>query len=112
MGNIKKQIRRASKRGVQPLDLMKMKSIADKQAQKMKDELAWDAFRFMMLIPINVLAEEYWPKTAKKKLPTFIDEVVKLYEAVQSGAVKEEDLKAVLRDAGYEINDTGLMKLK
>ena len=58
----------------------------------------------MLAIPLNVLFNDYWAKSAKKKAPKFIDEVIKLYEAVQDGYVTDEQLAELLDDlAGVKI---------
>ena len=58
----------------------------------------------MLAIPLNVLFHEYWQKTAKKKAPKFVEEVIKLYGAVQQGTVTHKDLADLLDDlAGIKI---------
>ena len=50
------------------------------------------AFKLMMGISCSVLAEVYWPKTGKKRIPEFLEEVFKLYESVESGVVTQEEI--------------------
>ena len=56
------------------------------------------AFLFMLAIPLNVLVADYWEKSAKKKLPKFINECQKLYDAVENGTVKPEELADLLEE--------------
>ena len=53
----------------------------------------------MLAIPLIILFEDYWQKTAKKKAPKFIDDVASLYESVQMGVVTEQQLA----DSLYEL---------
>lgn len=58
------------------------------------DEAVDKAFIMMLAIPCEVLANEgYWEKTAKKRLPKFIDEVLSLYDAYASGVVDMEEME-------------------
>ena len=90
--NKKQRIKRAMKNGYSPLDVAKMQAIAKHQAQKMMTRAREEAFVDMLLIPVQVLAFDYWSKTAKKKMPEYIKEVLSLYESVQCGAVTREEL--------------------
>lgn len=50
------------------------------------------AFIYMIGIPLDVLFHDYWSKTAKKKAPEFVDQILSLYEAVQNGIVSEQEI--------------------
>lgn len=43
--------------------------------------LARDTFLMMLAIPTNVLIEDYWPKSAEKRIPEFVEKCMDLYEA-------------------------------
>ena len=49
-----------------------MKEVAKKEAKKMESDAVEKAFLYMLAIPLNVLVNDYWSKTAKKKVPKFI----------------------------------------
>ena len=55
----------------------------------MEQEATERAFLYMLSIPLIILFEDYWQKTAKKKAPKFIEDVASLYESVQMGIVTE-----------------------
>lgn len=95
---------RAKKAGMSNIEVLQMREIAKKQAEKMEKEAIEKAFLYMLTIPLNVLFSDYWEKTARRKAPKFIDEVFKLYEAVQDGIVTDEQLAEFLDDvAGVDI---------
>ena len=96
------QIKRAKGQGMNMVDLARMKAVAKKEAEKMEQRATEQAFVYMLAIPTLVLANDYWSKTAKKKIPQFIEDVVSLYESVQMGVVTEEEL---IRDL-YELAGT------
>lgn len=52
-----------------------------KNITKNDKEATEKAFLYMLAIPLNVLASKYWKKSAKKRLPKFIEEVIGMYEA-------------------------------
>lgn len=88
----RKRIRKAIQNGYSPIDVAKMQAIARTEAKKMEQEATEIAFVDMLAVPCSVLAFDYWPKSAKKKMPEFIKEVVSLYESIQVGAVTREEI--------------------
>ena len=104
MNKMHKQYMKAKKQGISNNDLLRMREIARKQAEVATKEAAEKEFLYMLAIPLNVLFNDYWQKSAKKKAPKFIEEVIKLYGAVQQGVVTNEDLADLLDDlAGIRI---------
>lgn len=58
----------------------------------------------MIAIPINILAADYWEKSARKRIPEFTDKVASLYESVQAGVVTYEQMvDDIKRLSGMEI---------
>lgn len=84
------------------MEIARMRAIAKKEADKMADEaekIATEkAFLFMLGIPLNILLHEYWPKSAKKRFPKFIKEVISLYDAVETGVVTYEEISDLVYD--------------
>lgn len=104
MGRIQKQMQMAKKRGMNNVDLLRMREIAKQEAKAMQLEATEKAFLYMMAIPLNVLANDYWIKSAKKRAPKFLEEVASLYQSVIAGVVTEQELADFLKDiAGVEI---------
>lgn len=108
---MKNQINRARKAGISNVDLARMKEVAKKEAKKMESDAVEKAFLYMLAIPLNVLVYDYWSKTAKKKAPKFIEDVISLYESVQAGAVTDEELAELLNElAGVNVEAEWLKK--
>lgn len=57
-------------------------------------------FTLMLAIPVMILHDKYWVKTASKKLPKFVDQCLDLYDSYDKGYVSLEDLRQVLWDEG------------
>lgn len=70
------------------------------------DQAIEQAFVLMLCFPVEVLANEYWEKTAKKRIPHFVDSCISLYEAYAQGVV---DLDQMFNDveqlSGIKIMD-------
>ena len=104
MSKIHKQMQRAKKSGLTSAELLRMKMIAEKKSKEMEQTATEKAFLYMLAIPLNVLVNDYWSKTAKKKAPKFIEDVMSLYDSVCEGVVKEKELAKLLMDyAGVKI---------
>lgn len=108
---MKNQINKARKAGISNVDIMRMKEVAKEEAKKMESDAVEKAFLYMLAIPLNVLVNDYWSKTAKKKAPKFIEDVISLYESVQAGVVTDEELAELLNElAGVNIEAEWLKK--
>lgn len=64
------------------------------------DEAVSTGFILMLSIPITVLHDKYWVKTASKKLPKFVDQCLDLYDSYNKGYVTLEDLQDILWEEG------------
>lgn len=98
MNNKQRLMKRAFKNGYTPLDVARMQAVAHNKAKEMMGEAREEAFIDMLLIPVQVLAFDYWSKSAKKRMPEYVREVVSLYESVQCGAVTREELNEEFRN--------------
>lgn len=105
MNKIKKQISKAKQAGMSNIDILKMRESARIVAEKMEKQATEKAFLYMLAIPLNVLVNDYWSKSAKKRAPKFIEDVMSLFKSVEVGAVTEKDLADLLYDyAGVKID--------
>ena len=88
----------------------KIQEALEEHTDKLMRQAIDKAFIYMVGIPLDVLFHEHWQKSAKKKAPAFVDQVLSLYEAVQDGIVTEQQIiDEVYELAGVRI-DTGLLK--
>ena len=66
--------------------------------------LAEQILTMMLVIPTNVLVADYWQKSAKKRIPKFVDDCMSLYEAFTSGVVKMSEMVALTEEyAGIKL---------
>ena len=65
-----------------------------------RDEAVDIAITLMLSLPLKVLKDEYWVKTAKRRLPKFLDSVLSLYDNWDKGLLNIEDLIQELYDYG------------
>lgn len=64
------------------------------------DEAVDIGFILMLSIPITILHDKYWVKTASKRLPQFVDQCLDLYDSYNKGYVTLEDLRNTLWNEG------------
>ena len=67
---------------------------------KAVDESRDIAFMLMLALPLKVLMRDYWKKTARDKLPGFVDKVLDLYYDYESGRVSLDELQSDLWEYG------------
>ncbi|MGD6877857.1 hypothetical protein [Bacillus infantis] len=104
MNKAKQQMHKAKRAGMSNLELLALKELAKKEAEKIEARMADRAFLYMLAVPLNVLVADYWPKSAKKKAPQFIADVLSLWESVQAGVVSDQELADLVKEyAGVTI---------
>jgi len=82
--------RKAQKKGMSAVDMARLQHETDiLYATAMEEAAIQDAS-----IACNVLAEEFWPKSAEKNLKKFLKEFFRMRSAVIAGVVTTEDLAA------------------
>lgn len=58
-----------------------------------------------LAVVLNLLIEDYWPKTAPQRVPKLAEDAVNLIDAIQCGVVDVEDCVAYLeRETGMKFN--------
>lgn len=106
-----KTAKKLKQHGLSNIDIAMMKESARKAAEEAQRQAMEQAFMLMIWIPINVLASEYWEKTANKRIPEFTDKVASLYGSVQSGAVTWEQIAEDIKDlSGMDIKSDWLKR--
>lgn len=79
------------------------KTIRDKS-----DQIAEEILRMMIVIPTNVLISDYWEKTAKKRIPKFVEDCLSLYKSWSEGSVSMEEMQKLTEEyAGIKLIDSG-----
>jgi hypothetical protein len=98
------QIARMKKMGFNNNQIGVVLESASKKAEELQRIATEKSFLYMLAIPLNVLVNDYWEKSARKRIPKFIEDVISLYEAVQKGVVSEQQLADLLDEyAGVKI---------
>lgn len=82
----------------------KVYTLTQEQIDKIKkdatDEAVSTGFKLMLAIPIMVLHDKYWVKTAGKRLPEFVDKCLDLYDSYEKGYITLEEINEVLWNEG------------
>lgn len=95
---------RAKKKGMSNIDILRMKEEAKKAAETMEQDAIEKAMIVTMTIFMNLLIEDYWKKTAKKRVPRLVEQFLMLYDSFQAGVVDYEDCVAYVEEhAGITI---------
>ena len=66
---------------------------AKKEYEKKNEEIAKTILKMMIVVPTNVLINDYWEKTARKRIPKFVEDCLSLYDSLSKGAVKIQELQ-------------------
>lgn len=98
--------RRRAEREAQKKD--KLYTLTQAQIDKIKadavDDAVHMAVQLLLAIPVMVLKDNWWKKTASKSCPKFIDQCLDLYDSYNKGDVTLEDLRqCLLEEAGVEL---------
>ncbi len=58
-----------------------------------REEMRDIAFMLMLTIPLEVLVNHYWVKSAPKRMPGFVQKVLDLYSDYENGKVSLDELR-------------------
>lgn len=72
----------------------------NKIKQEARDEAVNVALTLMLALPLEVLKDKYWVKSAKRRLPKFLDDVLSLYDSWNKGVLTIEELREDLWNYG------------
>lgn len=79
-------------------------NLTQEQINQIKQEASKEAidtaFTLMLALPLEVLKEKYWAKSAKRRLPEFVDDVLSLYENWDTGLLTIEEMREDLWEYG------------
>lgn len=68
------------------------------------NDIAEQIQTMMLVIPTNVLIADYWQKSAKKRIPKFVEDCISLYEAFIKGTVKMSEMAKLTEEyAGIKL---------
>lgn len=96
---IRKMVKqKAAAMGYGPIDIARMEKIAKRESDKMYADAERNAFLKSLAIPLQILATDYWSKSASKRIPQFLTDVLSLYDSMGAGIVTYEECFQVLED--------------
>lgn len=95
---MKKQIAYAKKNNIPIQDVWRMHEVAKKHADMMEQEATARAFLAQLALPLNLLVHDYWSKTAKRRAPKFISDLLSLNDSWIRGVVTDKELDDLLFD--------------
>lgn len=77
------------------------------------DDLAEQILQMMLVIPTNVLIADYWPKSAKQRIPEFVESCMSLYQAWEQGVVTMTEMQELTEEyAGIKLIGRGTVTEK
>lgn len=77
---------------------------AKKLLMDRNDELTQEIWTMLLAIPTNVLIADYWPKTARQRIPEFVEKCMDLYRAWEQGAVDMTQMQELTEEyAGVKL---------
>lgn len=93
-------------------EIMKIRKQEYDRARKLirekSDQVAEDILKMMIVIPTNVLINDYWQKTAKKRIPQFVEDCMSLYQSWSDGAVSMEEMQKLTEEySGIKLIESG-----
>lgn len=91
--------RKAGKKGKVATYTLSQEQI-DQIKQEARAEAIETAFTLILALPLEVLKDKYWVKTAKRRLPKFTDDVLSLYDRWTKGLITIEELRKDLWNYG------------
>lgn len=93
------------------ITMEELKRIKRLEAKKVKGILMMkneEVFKRMLIIATNILIADFWPKSAKKRIPEFIERCMSLYEAWEKGVVTMDEMQRLTEEyAGIKLVKQG-----
>ena len=108
---IRHQINKAKRNGIDMTQLAYIRESAKKHSEKMLQEATDKAILINLSITCEILAHDYWEKSAKKRIPEFVNKYLGLLDAYQEGVVDYGQIIEDLQDVtGRKFEDIDWLK--
>lgn len=95
---VKQQIQKAKKKGVDMVQFAMIRESARKNSERIMQEYADKAILLNLMITCEILANDYWEKSAKQRIPMFVAKYLNLLDAVQMEIVDWQQVVDDLKD--------------
>ena len=87
-----------AKRGLSPLQQAQINQMAHTRDKEIQEQV----FKYMLIIPLMVLKENYWQKGSKQKFKQFFGEMLELYQDIGTDYTMEDAKKYMLDMLGID----------
>lgn len=74
----------------------KLNEAMERKRDAIVEEVTNQSVALMLMLPMKVLMEDYWPKSYKQKMPKFIDRTLELYSKWQDNELNMKELEEEL----------------
>lgn len=82
----------------------KLNEAMERKRDAIVEEVTNQSVALMLMLPMKVLMEDYWPKSYKQKIPKFIDRTLELYSKWQDNKLDMKELeKELWESAGIRL---------
>ena len=71
---------------------------ARKEILGKSSDIAEQVFKMMLVIPANVLISDYWQKTARTRIPRFVEDCLGLYDSWSKGNVDMDEMMSLAEE--------------
>lgn len=95
---VKQQIAKAKRNGLDMVQLAAIRESARKNSERMLQEYSDKAILLNLMITCEILGNDYWEKSAKKRIPEFTAKYLGLLDAVQMETVDWSQIVDDLKD--------------
>lgn len=95
---VRQQIAKAKRNGVDMIQLAAIRESARKHSEALLQEATDKAILVNLVITCEILANDYWEKSAKKRIPEFVAKYLGLLEAFQMEVVDWQQILDDLHD--------------
>lgn len=96
---IRHQINKAKRNGIDMTQLAYIRESAKKHSEEMLQEATDKAILINLSITCEILAHDYWEKSAKKRIPEFTEKYINLLDAYQQKIVDWKQITEDLKEA-------------
>ena len=82
----------------------KLNEAMERKRDDIVEEVTNQSVALMLMLPMKVLMDDYWPKSYKQKMPNFINKTLELYDRWQNNQLDMKELeKELWESAGIRL---------
>lgn len=113
MGRTHKQMMKARQAGLSNVDLLRIKQKAKQNYNEQMQEVFDKTMLLHLYVTCDILGNEYWEKSAKKKIPEFVNKYLTLLQTIERDHVDyAEIIDSVKESCGIDLQAAWMDNLK